>query len=440
MVKSDSIVKLLPAGQVKIENYYREDIAMKIKRLSSVLMFLGLSVVAFGQKYIPEDDLYYQPKDKNPIVEKKKQEKSTSTYQQPVTTTTTTTTTVTTTTAQSDYDREVDAYNRRYSPETTDTIPSITLDEFTRMTQENEQDADDDDTGYYLNGFEGTQSDLEYAERIHRFHNPKFTIHISDPAYTDIYFLNPTDWNVYIDNSYAFVTPTWTNPWYWNYTWAPYSYSSLSWRWNFGFGSWGFSWGYGYPGWGYNPYWGWARPWYPHWGWAGHHHYPGYYPGHRPGWNNGRDIRYSNGGRTTYGNYGSSNRYSGGRSTLNTRPSSTGNKYTPGSSSSSRQPIMRETNSNRGRTRIGTSSGNSTYSRPSGTTNRRSTYTPGSSSGRTSGSSSRVRNSSGGRSTYTPSSSQRRESGSSYSPSTSRSSGSSGSVGRSSGGSRGRTR
>ena len=68
MVKSDSIVKLLPAGQVKIENYYREDIAMKIKRLSSVLIFLGLSVVAFGQKYIPEDDLYYQPKDKNPIV------------------------------------------------------------------------------------------------------------------------------------------------------------------------------------------------------------------------------------------------------------------------------------------------------------------------------------------------------------------------------------
>lgn len=158
-----------------------------------------------------------------------------------------------------------------------------------------------------------------------------------------------------------------------------------------------------------------------------------------PDGNNGRDIRYSNGGRTTYGNYGSSNRYSGGRNTINTRPSSTGNKYTPGSSSS-KQPIMRETNSNRGRTRIGTSSGNSTYNRPSGTTNRRSTYTPGSSSGRTSGSSSRVRNSSGGRSTYTPSSSQRRESRSSYSPSTSRSSGSSGSVGRSSGGSRGRTR
>ena len=39
---------------VKIENYYREDIAMKIKRLSSVLIFLGLSVVAFGQNIFPK--------------------------------------------------------------------------------------------------------------------------------------------------------------------------------------------------------------------------------------------------------------------------------------------------------------------------------------------------------------------------------------------------
>lgn len=416
---------------------------MKIKKLSSVLVFLGLSLVAFGQKYIPEDDLYYQPGDENPIIEQKKQEKAVSPKPEPVEVSK-----AVPSAAQTDYDRAVDAYNRRYSSSTVaDTTSSATLGESTQIAQDRESiagidtiDTDYDYNGYYLNGFEGSQSDLEYAERIRRFHNPKFTIHISDPAYTDIYFLNPSDWNVYIDNSYAYVTPTWTNPWYWNYMWAPYSYSSLSWRWNFGFGSWGFYWGYGYPGWGYNPYWGWAGPaWYPHWGWGGHHHYPGYYPGHRPGWNNGRDIRYSNGGRTIYGNYGSSNRYSGG--SVSTRPSSTGNKYTSGSSSS-RQPIMRETNSNRGRTRIGTSSGNSTYSRPSGTTTRSSSYRSGSSSRTSSGSSSRVRTSNGGRSTYTPSTSTRRSSGSSYSPmpSSSRSSGSSGSVGRSSGGSRGRTR
>ena len=414
---------------------------MKMKKLSFVLIFLGLSVIAFGQKYIPEDDLYYQPNEENPIVKKKKEEKSestTATVQQPVAVST-----VAVSTEQSDYDRAVDAYNRRYSSEIVDdTIPAVTLDESTQMTQaeKQEEDADTDDyTGYYLNGFEGTQSDLEYAERIRRFHNPNFTIHISDPAYTDIYFLNPLDWNVYIDNSYAYVTPTWTNPWYWNYMWAPYSYTSLSWRWNFGFGSWGFYWGYP---WGYDPYWGWAGSlWHPHWGWGGHHHYPGYYPGHRPGWNSGRDIRYSNGGRTIYGNYGSSNRYSNGNRTMST---SVGNNRYSGSSSSNKQPIMRESNANRGRTRIGTSSsGNTTYSRPLGTTTRsNSTYRSGSSSRSSSGTSSRVRNSNGGRSTYTPSTSTRRSSGSSYSPapSSSRSSGSSGSVGRSSGGSRGRTR
>lgn len=405
---------------------------MKTKKFA-LLIILSMLVTGFAGagSYIVEDDIYYNPNDKNPVVEKKEKEAQKELQEKAAVKKTLMAT-------SDNHFRDVDEYNRR--GESSDmTLEDIAANQKEDYVEYNVVDENGDD-GYYLNGFNGSDSDYEYALRIRRFHNPKFVVSVSDPFYSDIYFLDNNDWNVYISDNYAWVTPTWTNPWYWNYTWAPYSYSSLSWRWNFGFGSWGFSWGYGYPGWGYNPYWGWAGPWYSHWGWGGHHHHPGYYPGHRPGWNNGRDIRYSNGGRTTYGNYGSSNRYSGGRNTINTRPSSTGNKYTPGSSPSSKQPIMRETNSNRGRTRIGTSSGNSTYNRPSGTTNRRSTYTPGSSSGRTSGSSSRVRNSSGGRSTYTPSSTQRRESGSSYRPSTSRSSGSSGSVGRSSGGSRGRTR
>lgn len=153
---------------------------------------------------------------------------------------------------------DIDAYNRRYETEAepiyTDTPDTIYM-------------ADEED-GYYLNGFYGTQSDLEYAERIRKFHNPRFTVHISDPAYNDIYFLNSFDWNVYIDGTYAFVTPTWTNPWYWDYTWAPYSYWGPSWRWN------SFYWGWGYPYYGF----GWS------WGYPHHHHYypPHYGPGHRP--------------------------------------------------------------------------------------------------------------------------------------------------------------
>ncbi|MFR0836185.1 MAG: hypothetical protein ACLSG8_08715 [Barnesiella sp.] len=35
----------------------------------------------------------------------------------------------------------------------------------------------DDGEGYYLNGFNGSQSDYEYATRIRRFHNPRFNNH-----------------------------------------------------------------------------------------------------------------------------------------------------------------------------------------------------------------------------------------------------------------------
>ena len=44
---------------------------MRKARLSSLLVFIGLGTVALGQRYIEEDDLYYQPGEKNPIVEQK---------------------------------------------------------------------------------------------------------------------------------------------------------------------------------------------------------------------------------------------------------------------------------------------------------------------------------------------------------------------------------
>jgi len=122
----------------------------------------------------------------------------------------------------------------------------------TEYTQENQEQ------GHYLNGFNGTESDMDYAERIRRFHNPKYEIFIGDPRYNEINFLNNNDWNVYVDGSYAYVTPTWTNPYWWNYNYSPYSYGN----WGFGFNNfyspfcspWGFDsfyGGYGYGGFGY---------------------------------------------------------------------------------------------------------------------------------------------------------------------------------------------
>ncbi len=143
---------------------------------------------------------------------------------------------------------------------------------------------DNYEDGYYLNGFKGSQSDLEYAERIRRFHNPRYTIHISDPQYSDIYFLNNSDWNVYVDGSYAYVTPTWTNPYWWNYNYSPHS----SWSWGLGWGSywgrpyygsyWGSYYGWGYGGY-YDPWYSSYYPWYTgnYWGYGGYPYYGGYY-------------------------------------------------------------------------------------------------------------------------------------------------------------------
>jgi len=146
-----------------------------------------------------------------------------------------------------------------------------------------------EEEGYYLDGFRGSELDFEYAERIRRFHNPKFTIHISDPQFTDIYFLDNYNWNVYVDGSYAWVTPTWTNPAWWNYYWTPHSYSSWFWRSSW-FSPWGFHnhW-YGYPGYGlgfgWNSFYGGFHPFYGgHWG-AGMFGY-GYHPFHHYSWYN----------------------------------------------------------------------------------------------------------------------------------------------------------
>lgn len=170
--------------------------------------------------------------------------------------------------------------------------PIIIRDTVYVLAQANDSTEYYEEEGEYLNEFKGSQSDLEYAERIRRFHNPKYTIHISDPGYTDIYFLDSYDWNVYVDGSYAWVTPTWTNPYWWNYNYSPYSYSSWYWRnsiyspysswyynpWNNFYG--------GYYGYGYGGYYGYGS----YYGYGGYYGYPyyndywggGYYSSSKP--------------------------------------------------------------------------------------------------------------------------------------------------------------
>ena len=175
-----------------------------------------------------------------------------------------------------------------------------------------ENDNENQESGHYLNGFNGSESDKEYAERIRRFHNPKYTIFIGDPRYNDIYFLNSSDWNVYVDDSYAYVTPTWTNPYWWNYSINPYGYG-------YGFGSWGHGWNspyYGFGGmynnwygydsfYGYGGMYGYGNYWDPYgYGYGGYYGYDnGFWGG---SWVTTRNKNYDESNRRSTGNYSSS--------------------------------------------------------------------------------------------------------------------------------------
>lgn len=169
--------------------------------------------------------------------------------------------------------RDVDEYNRRYtSRDNTFSMENDTL--YIEEKPYNER-------GEWVNGFEGSQSDYEYAMRIVRFRNPRYAIPVSSPLYWDVVYALPSwEWNVYDDGLYAYAFPTYSNSlwWNWRYSWG------WSWRSPWYYGSWYT------PGYWYGSYWGrWHHHHYhPHW----HHHYPHYgwagvggYWGGGHGWN-----------------------------------------------------------------------------------------------------------------------------------------------------------
>ena len=194
---------------------------------------------------------------------------------------------------------DVDEYNRRYtSRDNTFTMENDTL--YIEEKPYNER-------GEWVNGFEGSQSDYEYAMRIVRFRNPRFAIPVSSPLYWDVVYTLPSwEWNVFDDGLYAYAFPTYTNSLWWD------------WRYNY---SWGWGWhspwyysSWYTPGFWYGGYWGHHHHHYaPHW--HHHHHYPHYgwagvggYWGGGHGWNGSSARhpgihagRYQNNYRADYG-------------------------------------------------------------------------------------------------------------------------------------------
>ena len=208
---------------------------------------------------------------------------------------------------------DVDAYNRRSSTygnaEKTRENRSVAGTTTTRRTNKYDNDLE----GEWVNGFTGSLDDYEYATRIIRFRNPRFAISISSPLYWDVvYGLSAWDWNIYVDNYYAYVFPTYVNRLWWDWRWNSFGWGWTTWGWpyygwNWGWGGyygWHSPWYYSSWGWGgwYDPYYSWG--WHSGWGWHG-----GYYSGYRWGgswggytYNNRRgDLGVGSTGRSVFG-------------------------------------------------------------------------------------------------------------------------------------------
>lgn len=355
---------------------------MKTLKTGSWIFALMIPFTLMGQgKLVPEDDLYYKRGEENPIVEKKQKEipKSNTLVVKGAKNIVLT----------SD-ERDIDEYNRRSG--------TADLNEAYLDTTGITDSLYTNENGEYVEGFKGSESDYEYAERIRRFHNPKLTIHITDPAYTQIILLDENDWNVYTDGTY-----------YWDYMRTPYSYYRPYW------GGWyGSSWGWGgwYDPWYYN---GWYDPWYYggyySYGYCGYPYgyYGGYYGGynhHNWGYSYPGNKRYDNGRRPTSSAYGSRDSRYGGRNYNSTTRSSVGTNssgYSGGRSS--RYTTVPSTRSTDSYNSTGTRSGGRSerYSQPAGSNVRSGSYDRSNSGTYNSGRS--VRSSNGG--TYTPSSGSR---------------------------------
>lgn len=218
---------------------------MKVKVFAS-LMWVGLPFILSAQS---NDDLYFVPKKKaetkkETVAPQKQNRQGTTVYS---------TSTASTPVVVKDVagnTRDVDEYNRRYtSRENTFSMQNDTL-----YIQEKPYS----ERGEWVNGFQGSQDDYEYAMRIVRFRSPRYAIPVSSPLYWDVvYGAFPSwDWNVYDDGLYAYVFPTYSNPMWWD------------WRWN---------WSIAGPGFSFS--WGWHSPWY-YSGWYSSYWYGGYWGGY----------------------------------------------------------------------------------------------------------------------------------------------------------------
>ena len=199
--------------------------------------------------------------------------------------------------------RDVDEYNRRYtSRDNTFSYQNDTLMVTEKPISER---------GEWVNGFEGSDMDYEYAMRLVRFKNPRYMIPVSSPMYWEVVngALFSWDWNVYDDGMYAYVFPTYTNRLWMDWRFSPGfhgPYFGFSFGWyDPWFSPWYSSWYSPWYGGYYGGYWGsyWGGYWGHCHGWGGYYNSPRYHYNDRRGELYGRSYRNSytsNGNRGDY--------------------------------------------------------------------------------------------------------------------------------------------
>ena len=224
-----------------------------MKTKINYLFILALAIPwALGAQNVYEDDLYYHPKFESAITKTESSQDLSSLQAEKVTENNTAV-------VNNQSNRDVDVYNRR---------PSIKNDE---LSVNYEEEFMDDSVLISREEYE----DFQYSERIRRFHNDKFTTHITDDGYVNIYVEDGANVDIYYmeDNNWN----PWMSPWYYDVYYRPYQYGWSHYGYYGYYSPWRFNgWYYGF----HDPwYYSWYSPWYHSWGWDPYYYdyYSAYY-------------------------------------------------------------------------------------------------------------------------------------------------------------------
>lgn len=272
------------------------------KAFFTALMLVGVSLSASAQ----HDDLYFVPK------KKAKTESAQTTVAEDKATPVGEKTLSVNTVSTKGLEIDEDTYNRRgsYVTDQGDAVSEFAMSDegFVLITEEGDTMWLNTDTlrltrviedDGWVNGFNGSYSDYEYAMRLIRFRNPHHAIPVGSMSYWDVVhgvglWPGREYWNIYDDGLYAYIFPTSSNNfYYWDYMagvpWGRFgAYSLRMDGWTCYGGVWYDPWFNAYfPG-GFGGYYaGWLPGWH-------HGYYPIHHPGGYPGWGGGGKLAIRN--------------------------------------------------------------------------------------------------------------------------------------------------